>query len=103
MTGEEEFREMCRSNYAAQMAGLGYGPDGMALPKKDKSEWVSVKDRLPESSGMVICFDMAHIFYVVNYSVKHKKFNAYDIVDGDFYALETVTRWMPLPEPPKEE
>ena len=41
MTEEERFREMCRSNYAAQMAGLGYGPDGMALPGKKKKK----KDR----------------------------------------------------------
>ena len=32
---EEEYRAMCRSNYAAQLAGMGYGPDGMALPKTE--------------------------------------------------------------------
>lgn len=29
MMNEEELREMARSNYAAQMETLGYGPDGM--------------------------------------------------------------------------
>lgn len=32
---EEERRKMMRSNYAAQMASMGYGPDGMALPPSD--------------------------------------------------------------------
>ena len=31
---EEERREMTRSNWAAQMASRGYGPDGMALTPK---------------------------------------------------------------------
>lgn len=35
MTEEERFREMCRSNYAAQLAGMGYGPERMALPKME--------------------------------------------------------------------
>ena len=65
--------------------------------------WSSVKDRLPESSCMVFCFDGFHNFYVTEYSAKHKKFNANDTEGGDFYALETITHWMPIPEPPKEE
>ena len=33
---EEERREMCRSNYAAQLAGLGYDPSGNPLPEKQE-------------------------------------------------------------------
>ena len=32
MMTEEERREMCRSNYADQLAGLGYDPSGNPLP-----------------------------------------------------------------------
>jgi len=47
---EEERREMMRSNWAAQMASMGYGPDGMALPpsgtktKDTKPELLSLED-----------------------------------------------------------
>lgn len=45
MTEEEKIREMCRSNYAAQLAGMGYGPDGMALPKKENRRLPKKEDR----------------------------------------------------------
>jgi len=34
---EERNREMARSNYAAQLAGLGYGPDGMPIKGSGKT------------------------------------------------------------------
>lgn len=43
---EEERRKMVRENYAAQLASMGYGPDGMALPPKE-----------PEAVSPVICGD----------------------------------------------
>lgn len=73
------------------------------MPTRSMPQWISVKDRLPESSCMVFCFDGFHNFYVTEYSAKHKKFNANDTEGGDFYALETITHWMPIPEPTKEE
>lgn len=70
--------------------------------EESKPRWVSVTERLPESSGthaLVMRFD-----YVTNTPF-------YDLLwfdsdewwnrnyTGDF----AVTHWMPLPEPPKEE
>ena len=99
---EEEFREMCRSNYAAQMAGLGYGPDGMALTKKDKSEWVSVKDSLPDAPvRYIICaVERERLKHVTTalYAVKTKTFT----LTGRM-ARWKVTHWMPFPNPPEEE
>ena len=73
-----------------------------ALELLKAQKWISVKDRLPESSYMVVCVDINHDVYVTQYSCRYKKFNAYDTDGGDMFALETVTHWMPLPEPPKE-
>ena len=51
---EEERDEMMRSNWKAQLAALGYGPDGMALPREKTYGWISVKDRMPESKTCVL-------------------------------------------------
>ena len=48
---EEEIREMARSNYAAQLAGLGYGPDGMALPPKDSGATPLKSDEVKSHAG----------------------------------------------------
>lgn len=63
-----------------------------------KSEWISVKDGLPQINTAVlvyideygICID----FYTVDYNNPKKPFFA--------YRGNRVTHWMPLPEPPKE-
>ena len=49
---EEEKREMARSNYYAQLAGLGYGPDGLAL---EKDAPVVHGTWQPDVSGMYRC------------------------------------------------
>lgn len=61
------------------------------------SEWISVKDKLPEEDDLynVYCKDgsMAYAWFV-----KDRWF--IDCCEcGDGY----VTHWMPLPEPPREE
>jgi hypothetical protein len=62
------------------------------------SEWISVKDRLPENGQRVLCYN------------KYMYVKDYDCVfyDGDFNwtgsrigQIEGVTHWMPLPKPPK--
>ena len=57
-----------------------------------KTEWISVKDRLPENHDPVLTFS--------------------NDIDGCLYRImaprfisgftENVTHWMPLPEPPQE-
>lgn len=63
------------------------------------SEWISVKERLPEESNInVLVYTVTGQQYVAGcydvFGVKRFFTNAMPIV---------VTHWMPLPEPPKEE
>jgi len=66
-------------------------------------EWISVKERLPESKQHVLVYDGdIHITKFIQttdkrYKVRHGYF---DTSDGDY--LEIVTHWMPLPALPKE-
>lgn len=67
------------------------------------SEWISVKDRLPEESGAYLVHFGTHAS-VLEYSAVHKAFNAFD--DHSEFLVERTrlnpSHWMPLPEPPKE-
>lgn len=99
---EEERRAMLQSNYAMQLDGLGYGPDGTALPQKETSGWISVKDRLPEDEGDVIVYGVSPRGRKKTAIMNYLAFEA----DRPRWALDgiwTVLYWMPLPEPPKEE
>lgn len=67
------------------------------------SEWISVKDRLPEKFVSVL----GYVPNLKSYQVVHECFLG---SHGDWYtpmAYEEkeimVTHWMPLPEPPEEE
>ena len=65
-----------------------------------QTEWISVDERLPEASGECLVATTIGGVYQVNYSHRHKAFNATDEENGKQYAFHTVTHWMPLPEPP---
>lgn len=70
------------------------------------SEWIGVKDRLPEIHQEVL-------FYSLNYKSIEKGYcfhigddNKNDILftnDEVMFELKDATYWMPLPEPPKLE
>lgn len=57
---EEEKREMCRSNYAAQLAELGYNPDGTA-------RIISAPTEKPETMNIIleVPADAYHIEFTV--------------------------------------
>lgn len=61
-----------------------------------ESEWISVKDRLPEINQIV----MAWLLHDDQYPVfaKYKKTGKFYIFESD--AHETITHWQPLPTPP---
>lgn len=65
--------------------------------------WISVKDRLPERSGDVLVCCGEHYMNVFSYSWRHKAFNAFDDLPTSENRIESVTHWMPLPEPPEED
>jgi len=69
------------------------------------SEWISVKDRLPEKKGFVIVRSIGAvddeyqtgtlIAYFSTISPKGQEFHS-----GQRVTHVTCTHWMPLPEPP---
>ena len=63
--------------------------------------WINVKDRLPEKSGKyLICANQYVI--AVEFSTRHKKFNAFDIFDNADNAFSGVTHWAYINLPKQE-
>lgn len=76
------------------------------------SEWISVKDRLPEkiANKVIVCCKNGYVGFG-----HYEKFNGFQtwynlesqkpFTDWDLKNCETyeVTHWMPLPQPPEEE
>lgn len=63
-------------------------------------EWISVKDRLPKAKEMVLAYEAAFD----SMSMAYRLPNTEEWIDtGDYYPLDDVTHWMPLPQPPKGE
>ena len=65
--------------------------------------WISVEERLPEENAEVLCcckMQKGDVYYTLGVNYR----NGWSF-DNDPYAEhdQTVTHWMPLPEPPKEE
>jgi hypothetical protein len=63
------------------------------------SEWISVKDRMPEEGVEVLIY--GNIYFANRKSID------VDYVDksGDFFYFDEgkVTHWRPLPDPPESE
>ena len=62
------------------------------------TEWINVKDRLPEKGAMVIGYTLCN---------KVKVFRCSEYFDdavavGGYIFGKDILYWMPLPEPPKE-
>lgn len=87
------------------------------LTRTDKmSEWISVKDRLPEDGFPVLGWSMntGVLVFVLNYDAPSDDGSpGWDVVTlvtgqghpqayGLEYDEELPTHWMPLPEPPSE-
>lgn len=76
-------------------------------------EWISVKDMLPEKSGVYITFGCTAVpvRWLHNFDKEMGKFGAWWDYDPDgkehpqyrFIEAGNITHWMPLPEPPKGE
>ena len=67
-----------------------------------KTQWISVKDRLPKESGHVLVFTDCNMIYMVPFSAKHQLFNVRDTDKSCRTAIKGITHWMPLPDQPKE-
>lgn len=64
-------------------------------------EWVSVKDRLPETGEYVACIAKRNPFSMFMPMVARIKKNGWVNPITEQYISE-VTHWMPLPDPPEE-
>ncbi len=64
------------------------------------TEWISVKDRLPKSRFVVLAYEKP--LNTINMSFYENNSESWIDCDSGYY-LNSVTHWMPLPEPPKEE
>ena len=63
------------------------------------TNWISVKDRLPVAKEVVLTYESAFD----SMSMAFRLPGTEEFINvGDYYALDAVTHWMPLPEPPKE-
>ena len=77
-----------------------WGKPTYAFVKADEDElqaripqWISVKDRLPENSNIVlVCVD----------NIVSAGYVQIGWMLGEFFENKHVTHWMPFPEPPKE-
>lgn len=69
------------------------------------SEWISVKDRLPEENRNVLVF--SDLWTVVGAQIKEGLWvndaGGTDLVTSKRGQDSEVTHWMELPAPPKEE
>lgn len=76
----------------------------------NKSEWISVDERLPEEKGVYLTFQ-GGIFWINNFDAQKCKFGVWWHYTPDgryeknyrFIEADKITHWMPLPEPPKGE
>lgn len=60
--------------------------------------WISVKDSLPENKGDYLIYNTDGTVWPYWYDPFTSQW-----FDSLGYRTESVTHWMPLPEPPKEE
>lgn len=98
--GDEEF-DKCRKE------AIDYAIESMIAAE---AGWISVKDRLPESMVNKVLVWLEHEDLVGYIGFGHfEKYQGlemwYDLEHQEQFAKRgyTVTHWMPLPEPPKEE
>lgn len=65
-------------------------------------EWISVKDRLPETGGYVVCIAKRNPFSRFMPMVARIEKNGWVNPITEQYISE-ATHWMPMPQPPKGE
>jgi len=68
----------------------------LAIAALSRDRWISVEDRLPEEGEWVLIFGPG-------YHVPLEGFLISGAWIDDQFERRTVTHWMPLPEPPKED
>lgn len=80
-------------------------PDPFETAKKEgkimsETNWISVDERLPETSGDYLVTTAHGYIKLLEFSAKYSVFNASDLQKYPKHAI-AVKAWMPLPEPYK--
>ena len=80
----------------AAIAGMKQQIERMVVNSGNKPKWIPVTDKLPQKCRFYLVTDFGEVE------------EAYYDSDGFWFSphgdkLKSVTHWMPLPEPPKEE
>ena len=62
------------------------------------SNWISVKERMPDDGVRVLVYSK-HKWTSIGSTIKGHKVKKF--YDGDGLSWNSITHWMPLPEPPQ--
>ena len=88
------------------------------IQKAREPKWIPVTERLPKEDGKYLCFHhgkYANWIQAVQFAKDARKFDEYAfkkqwknkwlMYDSEYgyYAVDYITHWIPLPEPPNEE
>lgn len=66
------------------------------------NKWISVKDKMPENCQECLTYGYDNFFRFSGFYIdRYQTDKGWIIADG--YSRNTVTHWMPLPEPPGNE
>ena len=93
---------MKSENLSCDIARNMFVADFMMANCVTVQEWISVKDRLPEAGGYVVCIAKRNPFSRFMPMVAKIEKNGWVNPITEQYISE-VTHWMPLPHPPKGE
>ena len=96
---EEVKQKMLRYGFhASDMTIHEFVEDELTPVITSNNDWISTKDKLPKGGQRVLACtkygDVLEMLYTIQ---SHRWF-----VNGQLYDSETVTYWMPIPQPPKE-
>jgi len=62
------------------------------------NEWISIKERLPESHDDMLLRDGEDTYYIGWWRKDAESWDSYE----HGWIRANITHWMPLPEPPKD-
>ena len=92
-----------KSGLSSELAINTYIAEYLITHGVTAQEWIPVTDRLPEEGEDVLAFGYWHEFFqplICHYSPVYKGRWFTKVAGQEVYS---VTHWMPLPQPPKEE
>ena len=84
---------------AAWVNGAFYGFE-QAAKAQAVQKWISVEDNLPNRQANVLVASKHDFVCIASLTNNHKNNKFYD---GDGFAINSITHWMPLPKLPKAQ